>query len=113
MMPPSSWRSAKRGRSADDRCPGHQHRRKRYFLARYTSLFPLRGLRFLLLNPSPVFHLSNFRRSCCQHKFLAERGGDGLAGFEEMFQMGFGSFLKSQEGFAAVVPMRVAPWKKP
>ena len=43
-----------------------------------------------------------------ENEFVAKSGRDGASGFQQRFQMRFGSLLKTQGSFAAVAPVRVA-----
>jgi hypothetical protein len=47
-------------------------------------------------------------RSGGEDEFVAERGRNGMAGFQQRFQMGFGGLLKAENGFAQVASVRVA-----
>ena len=46
-------------------------------------------------------------RSGSQNKLVAEGGRDGTSGFEQRFEMSFGSLLKAKCGFASVATVSV------
>jgi hypothetical protein len=47
-----------------------------------------------------------------EHEFIAERGRNRAARFEQGFQMGFGRLLKTEDRLASVAPVRVATGKQ-
>lgn len=64
--------------------------------------------------PQPALKLAAVPRGILAHgsggedEFVAERGRDGAAGFEQRLQVRLGRLLKAQGGFPAVASLRVA-----